>query len=285
MRTNTKCLGLLAVFALLAFVPLAMAQKGGKNKPGGGGGGSGSFVRVNAEFLPSVTTTDREGRPTEVEAKILDDGNGPYQLRMDKDTGRFYIPLDAGRSVNFVFDSPLGNADDGCYESDNPLNRVEDLPALPPNGVLTAENLIFLTYRVVTAEGENWQTHDYLDFFDMPMNVPTYVHLHIQLNAVGVDGKFTVRHARTNDGGVRLGINYDVGVVEVTAVGSEADGIIDHWVMKPVQDTSLPIFTLNQANLSQYLAISGRGKTKLPARDCNHGDFNLPFELWVTLPQ
>lgn len=33
MKTKPKSLTLLAVFALLAFVPLAMAQKGGKNKP------------------------------------------------------------------------------------------------------------------------------------------------------------------------------------------------------------------------------------------------------------
>jgi hypothetical protein len=287
MKINTKFLTMLAVFALLAFVPLALAQKGGHGKPGGGGGGANpDHVTVNAEFLPFLT--DADGNSTGVGAKILNPA-GPTREQMSTTSGWFY--LQATDTLTFIFDEYLGNAGDGCYESGSDYtNWIEPLPALPADGVLTGGHLLFWPYVRVVKDDGNWvKTGEALNFLAMTPNTTEYVTLKIMFNAPELDGVFHPRHDRTNDKGIVQGDTASApGIAQVTAYDTNSDGAVDKWVIKPVQPepgTYPATYATNQANLSQYLPISGKGKTKFPPRDCNQGDFDLPFELVVTLPQ
>jgi hypothetical protein len=265
MKIKLRFLALLAIFALLAF-----AATGWGKKPSGGGGTQ-NWVSVNAQFSPSFDGVD---------AKILGDDYGIYDSKIYASTGQFVLGTNGSRSALFVFDDYLGNASDACY--DDAGNFASDLPNIFPDPyrlVLTGQNgLRVMTWREVFPATDS--LGPYLNLLNMTPGETRYVQLDFVFNAPEADGMFMVRLGHTNDGGESSSI------VQVTAYDDSGDLVTDRWMLKPIQDPDLrgSEIRLNQANLNQYLAITG-GKYKLPARNCNHGDFVMPFELTITRVQ
>jgi hypothetical protein len=282
MKTNTRFLTLLAVFALLAFVPLAMAQKGSHGKPGGGDdGGATSNPDTEASVDFDADCSPQEF-PGTVPCKLRRSGGGPYvtsgaYVVRFRQSGHLYISwVEPKRSTRRL----LIDLSDSFYNGATTCENGTPMPDLPTNEegtpMLEATAVTFFVMHEYTLEGTDWvRLYDpcppgvecWLNVRDMKAGTPA--------NAESHPG-FTMRGPSSYYELFFFGDDTDE-VFKVTA-GSANQGVAgDTWLIQPVQENS-DLYQINQARLTEVIVNS----KNLEVDRCDHGDFYLPFHMKVT---
>ena len=312
MKLKLNFLTLLAVFALLAFVPLAMAEKGGKpDKSGGGSGGngsskdSGSTIQVEATFadIAEVCGHDEAGNP--IECKIRSDGQGPYTssrrvrgysnlVALSGITGYLYMQIHFeeyfGRHIVFQFDSPARITETNpltCNAFKGIIPATFTRPA--PDYVTTPPYIApVLRTRISSGnelvfDGGKWQRkvvqgeEVLLNLLEMPVGETHYAELLIIFEIEDPSPEFDTDM-------IYLGFNNNfqrellesgntvAGVVQVTHPSDNT------WVMTPV-----PFPPPTDTFLGEDQAVNWIYDLDLGG-NCDLGDYYMPFELTITRP-
>ena len=313
MKLKLNFLNLLAVFALLAFVPLAMAEKGG-NKPGGGGGDSGgntNTIEVAATFANQCMVADQS-----MPCAIRSDGMGAYTTsrnhrgyltRMAISYGRLDLHLQTSafdpwfdRQIVFSFDTntrPFLRSDGyvNCNEYvlyGNDAFVASPPPYLAPGGSGLPEVTVadFLTrYEMEFADGQ-WQPKldaegntVMFDLRTMPSDGTAQYAIwvfHFGIVDTASVGYYMIGHNNViKDDGY---IAWDSGIVQITHPDSNT------WIVKPVESDvdQLPWEFAGEA-LHEMQANAGTDPQGVRHTDgmCDLGHWLMPFELTLTRSQ
>jgi hypothetical protein len=312
MKINFKLLTFVAVFALLAFVPLALAQKGSKpDKSGGGSGGkgstndSGSTIQVEATFADVAEACGRDEYGNPLQCKLRSDGQGPYTssrrvrgysnlVALSGISGYLYMQIHFeeyfGRHIVFQFDTPARTtATDPlvCNAFKGIIPPTYTRPA--PEYVTTAPYIAPVIRTRISSgnelvfDGGKWQrkvvqgNEVLLNLLEMPQGDTRYAELLIIFEIEDPSPEF-------EKDVVYLGFNNNFQR-ELLESGNTAAGVVqvthpsdNTWVMAPV-----PFPPPTDTLLGEDQAVNWIYDLDLGG-NCDLGDYYMPFELTITRP-
>jgi hypothetical protein len=245
MREKNKTAFLAALLVVLTIAALALptALAGPKR-----------YVYLTATFRDANTTA---GTPLD---KMRSDGQGPYVnapfltvLINDEGELIFHIDANSGRRSVFIYDDkilsyvPTGN----CQElpPDTACNPYDNLPDEP---------VTYAFYR--TNNGTSYYGPQ-VNLLTMQGGETAVVRIWIGFQTALHSGAYYSKYNRD------FPDDAQAGIVNVTALDTNGDKIIDRWILSPIPNTD------NKVNLHRTWQV----KSKYVK--CDIGCFRLPFEL------
>lgn len=262
--------------SLLVFSAFLLAKGPKKPKPKGG-----PTIHVSANFIGEYPGAKIVGNGT-----FTEDNTGGT-LEINRKDGRLILGFNPGGDLEIWLDDAINQLEE-CYDPawKNPFPCPEKAE-LPPSPII-ADDFSFYTYHEVYLQDscENGQVPGYgvgdtLNLLAMEDGEKLYVGALVRFKKAGYPDFFDLRYNKT--GVLESGWYY--GIVEITAFeeNNNLEGV-DQWLIRPLECSVSPVINLNEANVHQYVPIKRKGR---PGPDnpghvwCNHGDYIVPFELWI----